>query len=61
MCNHDMVTSFDGQEYCVTCNEELSLETRIDEDDDSSEVSMRIHDMLEREETRYANYMSEGY
>ncbi len=72
MCNHLMVQEFDGQTYCVQCNEEIDSDTfeslytkelpdfdhRIDEDDDSSEEAMRENDMLEAQENSYADYMA---
>lgn len=64
MCNHSQVTSFDGQEFCNLCNEELNNNTGIslsekktDEDDNTSEESARWDDLMEQKEADdYSHY-----
>lgn len=64
MCNHSMIQSFGGQDFCVSCGEEMNTNTglslslddnRTDEDDDSSEA----FDWVEREENNYLNSFGE--
>lgn len=73
MCNHSQVQSFDGQDYCIQCNEELDTTTGISlkqqdiedrdidfqMDDDSSEMAREEDDRESSYESAYFDSMSE--
>lgn len=73
MCNHSQVQSFDGQDYCIQCNEELDTTTGISlkeqeiqdndidfmMDDTSSEDDRDERDSERDYESAYFDSMSE--
>lgn len=69
MCNHSMIQGFDGQDYCVTCGEELDTDTGVSlkqqeiEDNDidyqMDDSSGTDGDWVEREEEHYLNSFGE--